>query len=166
MIYAPSEVYQCSYPGKRSIVSPNLQHCEQDEIPSSCKFRSCCRCPSRTGYTSSSGTRTTPSRRTTAGSKPGCSRCADVSGLGPPRPSLPGTHSCKTCASATTEPPPTTDDDRLRFAFEQLSQAIQRTAFAAQRCPDPSMQQSQRCCQEPASLASGVSAVMLSSFEI
>src|SRR5215471_15474862 len=56
---------------------------------------------------SPSGTRTTRSRPTMVGSRPGCSRCADSNACAQRAPSPPGTHSCRTCAAGTTRSPRT-----------------------------------------------------------
>ena len=57
--------------------------------------------------TPSSSTRTTRSRPTTDGSKPGSGRCAASSGSGQLGSSPPVTPSCRTFAAATTTSPPT-----------------------------------------------------------
>src|SRR5262245_37730717 len=51
--------------------------------------------------------RTTPSRPTTGGSKPGCGRCTDLSACARRGPSQPGMRSWGTCAAGITRSPST-----------------------------------------------------------
>ena len=75
--------------------------------------------------TTPTSTRTTGSKPTTAGSRPGSDRCAASKPTGPPSVIIAATPSCRTCDAATTNSASTPSPAlRVAAAFDELAQAI------------------------------------------